>query len=472
MIRRVLWAVVMACLASSAWGSPIGGFDQVVDIPGATEGALCRLKIPPGVYGALRRSQDADLVVLDGEGRPVPFLLLPGKPVPQGPPAPVELEAPIFELHDPEKLSGPSGSSDIHIKAQLKDRTIELHGEAPPAEAGVRRYVVDLSEVSPTGVSDRYRLRFALSGDVPAEARADVLTSANLRRWRRVLEDAPFIVENSDGSAAIALSDVPGRYLLLCVRGMGATTLRGVRCGYRVWGQAREDSSVELSGIVAEDRRSAEYDTVGVYPITRLHLLLQKPGRLKARCFSRPDADTPWRPVASSELFLARARGREDRRNGSISIRSCEDRFWRMEFDEPLQGDPPLLRVAWSSGTIFFRAAGPGPWRLAFGAEDPTVAAGARLTDVPEAEKAVKVSLANAAAWGAEGGTDAFIKFMNVEFDEFGDDDGAEEKGAASATPWRFSPWWCLLLLMPVAALLLRAALWRLRRASGRGRRH
>ena len=127
-------AALAACLAGPAWAQPLSGdFAHVLEIAGAEEGALCRLRLPTGVYARLARSQTEDLAVLDALGEPVPFAVEPGRPIPQGPPVLVETEVPCFELSPAGQGAGPS---EFRVKAQLGFRLIELQGRAAEARRG------------------------------------------------------------------------------------------------------------------------------------------------------------------------------------------------------------------------------------------------------------------------------------------------------------------------------------------------
>ena len=416
--RRFAAAALAACLAGPAWARPLSGdFAHVLEIAGAEEGALCRLRLPTGVYAGLARSQTEDLAVLDALGEPVPFAAEPGHPIPQGPPVLVETEVPCFELSPAGQGAGPS---EFRVKAQLGDCLIELQGTVPEARRGERRYLLDLSELSPAGPSDHYRLLLALDG-VGVEARADVLMSVDLKRWRELMNDAPI------GSGALELPRAPTRCLLLQVRGAGeGFAIRGASCTYRVWGHAVEDGFADFSGALTEDRRAAEYDTGGAWPVTRVQLLLSEPGRRRVRCLSRADPGGPWHLVGTAELYLTRGRVGAEQRNGPAPVRLREDRYWRVEFDSALMEEPPLLRTWWSAGTVLFRAQGPGPWSLAFGCDDPPPLEVFRKPAGELDGDALEVTLAIADSWGGE----AF---------RAPPEPGAEEEGYTA--PWRVPVW-------------------------------
>ena len=416
--RRFAAAALAACLAGPAWARPLSGdFAHVLEIAGAEEGALCRLRLPTGVYAGLARSQTEDLTILDARGEPVPFAAEPGHPIPQGPPVLVETEVPCFELSPAGQGAGPS---EFRVKAQLGDRLIELQGTVPEARRGERRYLLDLSELSPAGPSDRYRLLLASEG-AGSGARVDVLMSVDLKRWREVVSDAPI------GSGALELPRAPTRCLLLQVRGAGeGFAIRGASCTYRVWGHAVEDGFADFSGALTEDRRAAEYDTGGAWPVTRVQLLLSEPGRRRARCLSRPDPRDSWQLVGTAELYLARGRLGAEQRNGPIPVHLREDRYWRVEFDSALMEEPPLLRGCWSVGTVLFRAQGPGPWSLAFGCDDPPSLEVFRKPAGELDGDALEVTLAIADSWGGE------------DF-KAPPEPGAEEEGYTA--PWRVPVW-------------------------------
>lgn len=435
--RRFAAATLAACLAGPAWARPLSGnFAHVLEIAGAEEGALCRLRLPTGVYAGLARSQTEDLVVLDARGEPVSFAAEPGHPIPQGPPVLVETEVPCFELSPAGQGAGPS---EFRIKAQLGDRLIELQGTAPEARRGERRYLLDLSELSPAGPSDRYRLLLASDGMKPG-ARADVLMSVDLKRWREVVSDVPL------EAGALELPRAPTRCLLLRVRGAGdGFALQGASCTYRVWGHAIEGGFADFSGVLTEDRRAAEYDTGGAWPVTRVQFLLSEPGRRRVRCLSRSDIRGPWQLVGRAELYLTRGRLGAEQRNGPIPVHLREDRHWRVEFDSALMEEPPLLRAWWSAGTVLFRAQGPGPWSLAFGCDAPPPLEGSRRPAEEFTGDALEVTLAIADSWDGE----AF---------KAPPEPGAEGEGYTA--PWRVPVWLGLGVFASAAAV----AVWRVGR--------
>ena len=432
--RRFAAAALASCLAGPAWARPLSGdFAHVLEIAGAKEGALCRLRLPTGVYAGLARSQTEDLTVLDARGEPVPFAAEPGHPIPQGPPVLVETEVPCFELSPAGQGAGPS---EFRVKAQLGDRLIELQGTVPEARRGERRYLLDLSELSPAGPSDRYRLLLASDGMKPG-ARADVLMSVDLKRWREVVSDVPL------EAGALELPRAPTRCLLLRVRGAGdGFALQGASCTYRVWGHAIEGGFADFSGVLTEDRRAAEYDTGGAWPVTRVQFLLSEPGRRRARCLSRSDIRGPWQLVGRAELYLARGRLGAEQRNGPIPVHLREDRHWRVEFDSALMEEPPLLRAWWSAGTVLFRAQGPGPWSLAFGCDAPPPLEGSRRPAEEFTGDALEVTLAIADSWDGE----AF---------KAPPEPGAEGEGYTA--PWRVPVWLGLGVFASAAAV----AVWR-----------
>lgn len=432
--RRFAAATLAACLAGPAWARPLSGnFAHVLEIAGAEEGALCRLRLPTGVYAGLARSQTEDLVVLDARGEPVSFAAEPGHPIPQGPPVLVETEVPCFELSPAGQGAGPS---EFRVKAQLGDRLIELQGTAPEARRGERRYLLDLSELSPAGPSDRYRLLLASDGMKPG-ARADVLMSVDLKRWREVVSDVPL------EAGALELPRAPTRCLLLRVRGAGdGFALQGASCTYRVWGHAIEGGFADFSGVLTEDRRAAEYDTGGAWPVTRVQFLLSEPGRRRVRCLSRSDIRGPWQLVGRAELYLMRGRLGAEQRNGPIPVHLREDRHWRVEFDSALMEEPPLLRAWWSAGTVLFRAQGPGPWSLAFGCDAPPPLEGSRRPAEEFTGDALEVTLAIADSWDGE----AF---------KAPPEPGAEGEGYTA--PWRVPVWLGLGVFASAAAV----AVWR-----------
>ncbi len=435
--RRFAAATLAACLAGPAWARPLSGnFAHVLEIAGAEEGALCRLRLPTGVYAGLARSQTEDLVVLDARGEPVSFAAEPGHPIPQGPPVLVETEVPCFELSPAGQGAGPS---EFRIKAQLGDRLIELQGTAPEARRGERRYLLDLSELSPAGPSDQYRLLLASDGMKPG-ARADVLMSVDLKRWREVVSDVPL------EAGALELPRALTRCLLLRVRGAGdGFALQGASCTYRVWGHAIEGGFADFSGVLTEDRRAAEYDTGGAWPVTRVQFLLSEPGRRRVRCLSRSDIRGPWQLVGRAELYLTRGRLGAEQRNGPIPVHLREDRHWRVEFDSALMEEPPLLRAWWSAGTVLFRAQGPGPWSLAFGCDDPPPLEGFRRPAEEFTGDALEVTLAIADSWDGE----AF---------KAPPEPGAEGEGYTA--PWRVPVWLGLGVFASAAAV----AVWRVGR--------
>ena len=427
-------AALAACLVGPAWTRPLSGdFAHVLEIAGAEEGALCRLRLPTGVYAGLARSQTEDLAVLDVLGEPVPFAVEPGRPIPQGPPVLVETEVPCFEL---SPAGQGAGSSEFRVKAQREGRLIELQGTAPEVRRGERRYLLDLSELSPAGPSDRYRLLLASDG-AGSGARADVLMSVDLKRWQEVVSDAPL------GAGVLELPRAPTRCLLLRVRGAGdGFALQRASCTYRVWGHAVEDGFADFSGVLTEDRRAAEYDTGGAWPVTRVQFLLSEPGRRRVRCLSRSDPGDSWQLVGTAELYWARGRLGVEQRNGPIPVHLREDRYWRVEFDSALMEEPPLLRTWWSAGTVLFRAQGPGPWSLAFGCDDPPSLEGFRRPAEELGEDALEVTLAIADSWGGE------------DF-KAPPEPGAEEEGYTA--PWRVPVWLGLGVFASAAAV----AVWR-----------
>ncbi|MDR1979232.1 MAG: DUF3999 domain-containing protein [Synergistaceae bacterium] len=371
--------------ASEAVRTSLKDFVHARELKTTLEGVLYRAPLPQFVYEGLR-SQRQDLAVFNANGEIVPFVVRAIPPMEEISSQP-DLPVPFYEL-PPDAKTGPQtqnsspGALDVYVETGAGGRIVSVASGAEDSEPRDRRYLLDFSSIISTisaisategGNTEAHELRLLVPENVTLSAELSVFQSENLRDWSPLLENAPLIrLQNQNtrlASDRIALPHAPERYLLLRIRGAGTPfALKEIRYFSSLRHRVVREDFAFFEGSAAEN--IVEYDALGGFPASRINFVLQEPGLYKVRYFSRPDEASSWVPRGRAELSMMRnpVMGTPPvLSNSDIPIDLCEDRYWRVEFENAFSGATPKMKIVWRACELFFLAQGKAPYILAFG---------------------------------------------------------------------------------------------------------
>jgi hypothetical protein len=355
------------------------------------EGAIYKVTLPKFVYERVIQSQRRDLAVFNADGQIVPFTVRESAPVQHVSERSSERRVPFYELPPEANGDSTAGQLALYVRTDAGGHVVSVKSSGKgESEKNDRRYLLDFSSIVYNGkasvdhVTDgevaRRELRLSLP-DVELSVRLSILESANLRDWNTLLTDVPlFQLKNKSSrlsSDRIELPRTPKRYILLRIQNVGLSfELKGADYFYTVREQRssiREESTdIEGTLTYTKDNPNAaiKYDILGAFPITKINFVLQEPGFYRVAYFSNSslsDTKSTWRARGKMELSMIKNQDGSVRSNTSSSITMCEDRYWRVEFENTFHGTLPKMKISWRPGEVFFLAQGKAPYILAFG---------------------------------------------------------------------------------------------------------
>ena len=387
--RSILAFLVVAVLAlggipANAQGElpptpfTLGDFGAAFELDAREAGILYRVHLNAEILRAMKQPAERDLAIFDAGGKPLPFIVRevvtpfdnnqPASPTPQ------TFTLPLFPLPGSER--GESDLGDIVVRSGRDGRVVEIRGgsAAPGTEGG--RFLLDLTPLlDEFGAYERYEIDIPLGEERDVAAAVDVLSSANLRDWRKIAENEPLIrlrgASGSIESRAIVLQASQGvqRYLMLTISGAtpaeDAVTIAAIpeKPSLRI-----PDETETCQGLRQADG-TIHYDTQGMFPIHEVLFTLNTHGVYSARIEHRRSESEEWRPLTTMNLFRTGNAG-EESRSGPIDIRT-NSRYFRVSFPEGGPESPPTLRIAWRPREAVFMAQGDAPYLLACGSEKP-----------------------------------------------------------------------------------------------------
>ncbi|KLJ00976.1 DUF3999 domain-containing protein [Luteimonas sp. FCS-9] len=386
--------VVVACLlgASAVAAAQAEFAAQWPLAPDDPSASAYRVELTPEIYARVWSPALRDVVVVDGDGRPVPAAFV-AEPAARA--AATRRELPWFPL--PGDVGNRDGDiaaiSEIDADGSLR----RVQFRAPGGEAA-GAVLVDASAL------DAPVTALALRWDEtqpPFEQAYRVEASDDLRQWRgvndevRVLDlrrDAQRLVERR-----IALpGPVDARYLRL-------TPLRAATVPLRL--QAVEAELAPAQEPVAwhwqvpapqpaDARGALVYRTDGRFPVERIDIALAGNGTGRWTLERRDADDGPWRIVASDHVVFQAGAGADVRRAPPLALSApVRDRQWRLTPATPSHGAPPTLRLGYRPETLVFVAEGRPPYALQAGS------ARAARTDAPVAPLLDALRAQHGPAW-------------------------------------------------------------------------
>ena len=364
--------ILLPLVAALAAAAPApGDFAYSWPIALAGDEGAHRIELTEDVYRRVVRTDLADIVAFDAEGRAVPF-----GPVPLPPGTPPELvrgtvELPWFRVAH-EAGAPVEEWVDLHLERGPDGRLSPVVHAGVVEAAPVEDLILDAGAAS--GGIDAIEIALEPAAAGSLSTRVDVLASNDLDVWRVVASAQPLVSLEHQGRRLerrrIELPGVDAEYLLvrraegagpLPVAGVTAHTAEyapGVPAGARHALEPQAASTAEPGVFV--------YDTGGPFPIERAQVVLaQLNSVVQARVESRDAADAPWIPRAATTAFRLRASGAEIE-NLADELDRTRDRQWRVVTTPPASA-PPKLVLGWRADPFVLLAQGTPPYRLAAG---------------------------------------------------------------------------------------------------------
>lgn len=339
------------------WGWPL-------ELSDAAAGAH-RVELTADIYSAAWSPTLADVVVVNGDGQPVPTALLPAVGA-----APVQRALPWFPL--PAGAAARDIASISEIGADGRLRRLELRASGPGAAA----LLVDASQVD--GALHALTLAWA-AGQPPFEQAFDVEGSDDLRDWKVLQADARVFELQRDGArlsrGRIAFeAPLRVRYLRLRPR-QTAVTLALEQVVAEVVPPAPASAwlwrVLEPRTARVDGREAYEYRLDGRFPVSRVDLDLTGDASQRWTLSARDDDDAAWRPLAADWVVYRLGRDPADRSPPLRLDASLRASGWRLQPAAPVAA-PPRLRLGYRPETLVFIAEGAGPFTLLAGSARAT----------------------------------------------------------------------------------------------------
>ncbi|NYZ62430.1 DUF3999 family protein [Luteimonas deserti] len=392
MIRRRATAAAMALLVSPALADEFAvGWPLVLSEPAA---GAHRVELDLDVYRHSASASLADIVVVDGDGRPVAAALWRDGSTP--PAAAGICELPWFPL----PAAAPGVRDDIAAISEIdmdgRVRRVQLRpGNATPGLA----VLVDASAVE----RPVQALQLRWHDDQPDFEQAfDVYGSDDLQRWEPVQADARLLALQQGGARLderriVFDRSARWRYLRLVPRAPVAATLRiaGVSAELVAPAAARPWQWQALTP-------SGTDGAAGIYtyvldarlPVERIDIVPAGASAARWSVDVRDDDEAEWRTLASDRLAFRVGEGAAGGHSPAIALdRALRMRHWRLRTAPPGPARAPELRVGYVPETLVFVAEGDAPYELRAGSVR------ARRADAPVAELVASLRRERTPTW-------------------------------------------------------------------------
>jgi hypothetical protein len=314
------------------------------------------------VMGSLHRSDADDLLVTDGEGRPIPFQRLPERFLTENLSRRQRLSLRASPV-DTEQPKRPG----LELELTHRDTRLVVHPPAIEQRLGDRDRLVFEALIAgasaPPGM-DAHRLRLELLS--PSDLRLDC-------RLRDAADDGPasrrvHLNEFGDSRprrflAGVELDTLPPAWHLACYGRAAVPELDLTDAWLVSEGERRHRAVEQLAPALAADPEHAgayEFSLDGPYRVRALALEVGAPNIVSSvRVLSRGRADRPWQ--ARGALTLSTL---PEARQARLEVDPAKrHRFWRL-ISEPALRDAPGLRLETPVEELVFLAQGPSPWKL------------------------------------------------------------------------------------------------------------
>ena len=387
MKKRILLAAILFLLprlATAALNPDDFAFGMRLDVESG--GAIYRLLIPKKVYETVVHPDLSDIMVFNGDGAAVPFLLRKQRQEPSVSKSSVDL--PFFPWHGQGQRDG---NTDVSLR--LKDLqqqtrvTIETgkQGDQPPPISG---YIIDARSLEDS--MDALEIDLA-KDEENLIATILVEQSHDLVRWERLVHKASLVKMRFRGheitQTTIPVVSRPDRYLRIrWPDGQEPVTITGVRaikeesdpCNAQVaWKKPDAIPDTPRSDEKKDGVVSYVYDSGGVFPVDRIKIDFQENNSLsRLRFFSRSRSEEPWVDHGAGLFYNLRFDDTKLAKDTHV-ITPTSHRLWRITLKgERPASSPPGISLGWIPHELLFVAQGKGPFQLAYGSSRKDMSTG------------------------------------------------------------------------------------------------
>ncbi|AIF48294.1 DUF3999 family protein [Dyella japonica] len=323
-----------------------------------------RVVLTPEVYASAHPSADlGDMIVVNAQGKPVPFA-----PLPATPPARHDFETQARLLALPVSAAS---SDSVKVERNANGGIVISQDDRGDTAQRPHAWLIDAGRVAtidsialePSSLQQDFQLHVSVEG------------SNDLRDWRLLADDASLTRVHNDQDQVEQLNidlgtNAAERYLRIRVVEGAVDWSTGRAPTVKLTGSytdAAAERASQLQWLEAKAGAQAandyDYELPAALPVESFRLTLPA-GNNAARVHvlvQSPDA-TAWTEVTA--LDLVRAAGKEGDATATVAPRSVE--HLRVHSDTPLSG-APSLRIGWLPPQYAFLPEGSAPYRLLVG---------------------------------------------------------------------------------------------------------
>ena len=382
--QTLLLAVTVLAMSPLQADDLRGAFAWQWPIQAPADSAMLMLTLEEQVYARVRNDDLSDLVVLDGNGEPVPFGPVLGTLQRAATLQPAPVPVPMFAVPRPTGSDGGEGIS-LQVARGSDGRLTQL-------TAGVDTAIGDaptdlLLDLSALEVPVQALLLTPEPGAL--QARVSVQGSDDLDAWQALGQPQAVLALEEDGMRIERLRlelphtgfdylrlrrlDARERLPLQAVAALPAPVQPGLPTaeprtrtleGTPVEAEPR---AADAGGVLADgafDEGAFEYHNEGPLPVDRVDVRLADRNAISEVVVqSRPGEDVAWQDQAR---FTAFRLSDPEVANASVLLPGIRDRHWRV-LTRPAQQRPPSLVLGWRPERFLMLAQGEPPYRLAAG---------------------------------------------------------------------------------------------------------
>ncbi|TKS53356.1 DUF3999 family protein [Luteimonas yindakuii] len=359
--RSVAAFALSVPLAVAASAVPVGsdyGWQWPLSLSAGDAGAY-RVELTPDIYAAAWSPTLADVIVVNGDGHPVPSTLVDATVEER----PVLREVPWFPLPGGRAQRDIAAISEIDTDGRL--RRVELRG----AEDAATAWLLDASQLD----GGLLALRLSWADSQPAfEQVFRVEASDDLKQWQPVQPEARVFDLRRDDARLLQgriafTAPTQARYLrLLPLRAsMPALQLTAVQAEVRLPEAASSWQWRALAprAVRVDGRDGFEYRLDGRYPVTRVDLATAGNASSRWTLSVRDRDDAPWRVVATDWVVYRLGADADSRSPPQLLPAPLRDRAWRLEPESPVAAPPDLL-LGYRPEALVFVAEGTQPFAV------------------------------------------------------------------------------------------------------------